>query len=134
MTVAERESVEVRALSSVADIPAEASLGFKRIDPEWCWEARRDDKIVSLLLASPCHGMVMLARIWSSDRGATLVSLLRRALRDCEDRGFSGWFCYLDSTNAAERKLLKIAMRSGALVHLNPSRVVGGSIVEALRW
>jgi hypothetical protein len=119
----------------VSDIPEALREGenweLLTLDPEWVWLAHgQDGKIVGVLIAAPCHGLVFIWRVkmlpgaphWALGR------LFRQFIRDLRKRGCMGYLTFLDLTNRpAERALARIAFRAGAMF-TTASTLVYGSV------
>lgn len=102
-------------------------------DPDWVWMCEGEQGIAGYLMASPCHGMVMMVRaIKVTGRPANwLLSCIRQARRECAERGYEGWFMPLAVTNDTDQSIFRIARRF-ASVELEPRVMVtiGGKICQ----
>jgi hypothetical protein len=89
---------------------------FIVIDPEWCWVAEFQGRIVAVLLGAPVHGMLFLMRIVAMPNcpSSTLVVLLRQVFRDAVEQGCVTFCTFLDAAREEENRLLKLALRCGA--------------------
>lgn len=127
------DMAEVRTLRDDERLPETLDSGFDRmaVDPNWCWVLERDCGIVVALLAAPFHGVVFLGRLAADERArpADVLLLVRRAIHEIEDRGFSAYLTFLDETEPG-RKMTSILKRSGALVFEAKHTCIGGSIAK----
>jgi hypothetical protein len=100
------------------------------LDPEWAWVAYEEDRIVGLLIAAPCHGMVFLWRIkmLPSAKPTALLHLLRRFIRDIRARGCLGYIAMLDMTRPLEQALARIAFRAQGRFVPGAVSVICGSV------
>lgn len=118
----------VRLLKSGERVPLE--IGFANPDPDWTWIQMENGVMTAVLLACPCHGLVQLVRLV----GRATPRLLRQCVRNCGDRGYSGFIVWLDEGVQSEARLLKILQRAGAVVYPSNSKCVGISASQLGRW
>ena len=101
------------------------------LDPEWVWLARNDDaEIVGLLIAAPCHGLVIIWRLKMLPTAPyfSLGRLFRDFIREIRRRGCLGYVGLLDVVERpAEAILARIAFRAGAQFS-TAATVVFGSV------
>jgi len=129
---------EVRNLRETDVVP----LGFAgpfpagwKFDCEWAWVAIKDETLVGLLLAGPCHGIVMIQRVsMRPGHPGVLLALFRRFFRDCSSRGLRGYISYVNFTVGEQKKLLRLAVRAHAVVFTEPIVSFGGSLADAGKW
>ncbi len=103
-----------------------------KLDSDWVWLAEDGDRVVGVLIAASCHGLVFIWRVkmvadaphWALGR------LFRRFIRDLRRRGCLGYITFLDVVNRpAEQALARIAFRAGA--HFTTATTVIYGSVEA---
>lgn len=119
-------------LANIPDeLKADENWPLLHLDMEWVWLAHdQEGKIVGILIAAPCHGLVFIWRVkmLKSAPYWALGRLLRRFIRDIRQRGCLGYITWLDVCNRpAEEALAKIAFRAGALF-TTATTIVAGSV------
>lgn len=108
-----------------------------RFDREWVWVALADRENVPVagVIASPCHGIVLIHRVWvSKGYGKALVPLLRRFIRDSVRRGFRGYMSHVNVAKDEQLRLLRIASKAGAQVVTQALLCFGGKLEDLARW
>lgn len=108
-----------------------------RFDREWVWVAIEDrpDIPVGGIIASPCHGIVLIHRVWvAKGNGKLLLPLLRRFVRDSMERGYRGYMSHVNVAKKEQAKLLRIAARGGAQVVTQALLCFGGKLEDLARW
>jgi hypothetical protein len=118
----------VRLLKPGEHVPLD--IGFTNPDPDWTWVQLENGEMTAALLACPCHGMVQLVRLI----GRASTRLLRQCIRNCNDRGHSGFMVWLDENVPSEKRLLRILTRAGAVVYPSNSKCVGIGSAQLGRW
>ena len=123
MTVAATASARIafRTLTPTEPLPThldDSLLLFPAVYRDWVWVAESDGLVIGLIVAIPCHGVVMILRAHMADGAprTALLALLRRFFADVRARGygyFMSWFGEAD----AERVLARIAERLGGVIH-----------------
>lgn len=106
-------------------------------DHEWVWVAlaEKENIPVAGIIASPCHGIVLIHRVWvSKGNGKALLPLFRRFFRDCMLRGFRGYMSYVNVAKKEQAKLLRIAAKAGAQVVTQALIAFGGKLEDTARW
>lgn len=105
------------------------------LDAEWVWVAAREGAFIAQLIASPCHGKVMILRVQAKpEQGIALGLLFRKFVRDIEARGFQEYFTWLDPTRPEEAQLLSVLRRAGCEQLMDVQVAVRGKISELRRW
>lgn len=87
------------------------------IDPEWVWLAEDGGKVVGILIAAPCHGMVFIWRVKMLPEASywSLGKLFRNFIRDLRKRKCLGYIAFLDLVGQKnEQAIARIAARAGA--------------------
>lgn len=132
------ETIEVRNLYYTERLPLALCEGFPEdwnFEANWTWVALVDGQIVAYLLAGAVQGVVLLLMLKSKDRHAVVLPrLFRRFLKDCLERGFSGWMTYFNREKPEQMKLLRIATKAKATVFPYSIVCVGGKIEDAARY
>jgi hypothetical protein len=87
------------------------------IDRKWIWIAYQGDQSVALLAAVPCHNISLITRIYAIKEAprAVLVGLLRKALADMLNRGYTRYAAYLDADGPEDgiaAKLLRVIKKA----------------------
>ncbi|SRR5713226_6799215 len=100
-------------------MPQHLDTGFENMPVmnDFVWVAEQDGKVIGTLMASPCHGLIFLARL-RVDKSApisTVTFLFRKCIKDCLDRGFKGYFTFIDPSREIERRMLPICVKAGGL-------------------
>jgi hypothetical protein len=113
-------------------MPQHLGTGFEamQVDRDWAWVAESDGKIVGILLAGSCHGLIYLMRV-CTQKGASPMAvraLIEKARRDCAARGFRGYFFHLDPTMPMDQKLLRASRKHGAIQLTIPQVIIVGSL------
>src|SRR5712691_8376859 len=107
--------ITVRTLKPDEAMPQHLATGFERMPvmKDFVWIAEEEGKVVGMLLASPCHGLVFLARLRVEENAPSSVvtAMFRKCIKDCLDRGFTGYFTFIDPTRGLERKLIPICQK-----------------------
>jgi hypothetical protein len=120
----------VRTLNDNEPMPQHLGTGFEAmpIDRQWVWVAENDGKIVGILLAGACHGMVYLMRVCAEKGCSQMVvrALIEKTRADCAARGFKGYFFHLDPTT--DQRLLRTCRKYGGVQLTNPQVVMVGSL------
>lgn len=108
-----------------------------RFDDEWVWVAIADkpDIPVAAIIASPCHGVVLIHRVWvAKGNGKALLPLFRRFIDDCVLRGFRGYMSHIDPMKKGQLRLLRIATKAGAQAVVHGLLCFGGKFEDLTRW
>jgi hypothetical protein len=129
----------VRNLYDDERLPEGLNTGFEHcaVTPDWCWVLERDCGVVAALLAAPFHGIVFLGRLSTMERrcrSADVLVLLRRAVRDMQDRGFNAYIVFLEEGHRHCGKLARILKRSGAILFEPKHICAGGALAKLGRW
>lgn len=105
------------------------------LDPRWVWIAR-NGRINAALVASPCHGTVLVWRLVVRKDAPvdTLPLLLRRFVRDCKERGYTGVFSYLDPKRPEELFFMKAIVNMNGVVMKRPQFVAAAQFSALERW
>lgn len=101
------------------------------LDPDWVWVSYdKAERIVGILIAAPCHGIVLLWRVkmLPSAPIMALLRLFRSFIRDLRKRHCLGYIVMLDATRPDEQALARIAFRAGALAAPGSFSLVAGSV------
>lgn len=81
-----------------------AELGVE-VDFFWCWVARRDDKIVAMLLGGPQHNAVFFSRIKALPEAGQwwIRGVVRSCARECMRRGYTALFTMVDNGETGQQ-------------------------------
>ena len=122
----------IRTLREEEPMPQHLGTGFEamQIDRDWAWLAESDGKIVGILLAGSCHGLIYLMRVCTVKGCSPMVirKLIEKVRSDCEARGFKGYFFHVDPTMPTDRKLLGVCRRYGGIQLTVPQVMLVGSL------
>ena len=106
---------------SIANIPETLREGenweLLTLDPDWIWLAEAEGRVVGVLIAANCHGLVFIWRIKMLPEAPhwALGKLFRRFIRDLRQRGSLGYITFLDiGSKPMEQAIARIAFRAGA--------------------
>jgi hypothetical protein len=130
--------MSVRTLREDEDFPSHLDTGFEQMEvmKSFCWVAENEGKIVGILMAAPCHGIVFLVRLRVEKTAPVSATslLFRKCVRDCHKRGLKGYFTFVDPSREAERRMISICHRAKG--YQVPSVQVGlvGRIEDAARF
>lgn len=110
-----------RLLRAKEVIPSNLEAAFDllgQIDPDWVWVLERDGNIAGILVASPCHGAVLIWRIVVSPGSSQMAlgRLLRAFLRDCRKRGVKGYLSFVSLSREPEKRLAAMMEHAGGKV------------------
>ena len=130
--------LSVRTLREEEDFPIHLDTGFENMPvmKSFCWVVEKDGRIVGILMAAPCHGLVFLVRLRVDKRApvSTTSLLFRKCIKDCMERGLKGYFTFIDPALDFERRMISICHRAHGFQI--PSLQVGlvGRIEDAARF
>lgn len=136
--VARHELITVRTLGPKEAMPQHLDTGFERMEVmnEFVWIAEQAGKIIGILMAAPCHGLIFFVRL-RTEKGAPAMAvhlLFRKCINDCKQRGFKGYFVYVDPNIEAERRLIPICRRAGGIQMTSVQVGLVGNLAEAARY
>jgi hypothetical protein len=119
-------------------MPQHLGTGFEQMPvmKDFVWIAEEDGKVIGMLMASPCHGLVFLARlrIEKYAPASTVTCLFRKCIKDCLDRGFKGYFTFIDPSREIERRMLPICVKAGGMQIQDLQVGLVGSLEQAARF
>lgn len=125
-------AISVRLRNPGEKLPEALRTEFElcRIDPEWHWLVEHNGEVVASMLCANAHGMLLLLRMNAIAKAPKSWSLLalRRVLSDARERGCLGYLVMLEDSNPQEVKLMRIAMRAGAVAKPVCGALLGGSV------
>lgn len=126
--------IRARTLRDGEGIPEGFSTGYENmpIMRDWIWIAE-DKGPVGVLLAAPCHGLVYMMRLCTKEdaNSAIAVVLLRACMKDCNKRGFRGYFFHVDTSKGSERAMISICRKAGGVQLTVPQILLVGPIDRA---
>lgn len=129
--------IRVRTLRDGEPMPEGFNTGFESMPliRDWVWVAEEDEPL-GVLIAAPCHGLVYMMRICAKEgaKPSVVTAIIRACMRDCEARGFKGYFFHVTTLNQAERTLIPICRKAGGVQLTHPQVVMAGSIEKAARY
>lgn len=130
--------VRVRTLAPGEAMPQHLSTGFEHmaVMNDFVWVAEKDKKIVGILLAAPCHGLIFFVRVRTVEDAPHVTAhlLFRNCVRDSLARGFQGFFTYIDPSLKAERHFISIVLRAGGIKIESPQVGLVGNLESAARF
>ena len=100
------------------------------IDPDWVWVVHEEERIVGMLIAAPCHGIVMIWRIKMAKSASptSLLRLFRTFIKDIRRRRCLGYMAMVDVTRPEEQALMRIAFRAKGLLMPSAYSMICGSV------
>jgi len=129
--------ISVRTLREGESIPQGFSTGYEAmpIMADWCWVAENGEP-QGVLLAAPCHGLVYMMRVCTKEGAnpATAAILIRACMKDCERRGFKGYFFHVSGITQVERDLIPVVRKAGGVQITLPQMMLVGSIAKAAKF
>ncbi len=130
--------ITVRTLKPDEPMPQHLDTGFEQMPvmKDFVWIAEQEGKVIGALMASPCHGLIFLARLRLMKNAplSTVTTMFRKCIRDCLDRGFKGYFTFIDPSREIERKMIPICMKAGGVQVQELQVGLVGSLGEAARF
>ena len=119
-------------------MPQHLGTGFEAMPvmKSFCWIAEHEGRIVGMLMAAPCHGLVYIARVSVEEPAPAMTALLlfRNSLKDCRQMGFVGYFTHIDPSRETERGLIPICRKAKGLQIAMIQVPLAGSIDAAVRF
>jgi hypothetical protein len=122
--------ITTRTLREGEAMPEGFSTGYEKmpIMRDWVWIAE-DGEPLGVLLAAPCHGLVYMMRLCVKDHNPMTAALMvRSCMKDCDKRGFRGYFFHVSTMSEAERALIPICRQVGAVQVPLPQVLIVGPI------
>ena|SRR5208283_1337761 len=123
----------VRLLQEPESLPESFEAGFDQLgqlDPQWVWVAERRGQIVGCIVASPCHGVALIWRLYSKTGADCLLPMCRRFMADCRKRGVKGYMTFVDLNIPAQSKLQRLLKRLGGDTTGNPFTLIAGPLAK----
>jgi hypothetical protein len=124
--------ISARTLRPDEAHPAGFATGYEAmpIDRDWTWVAESGGKIVGILLAGSCHGLIYLMRVCTVQGCSPMVirALLEKMRSDCAERGCKGYFFHADPTMPMDRKILRACRKYGGVQLRTPQVISVGSL------
>jgi hypothetical protein len=116
-------------------MPQHLGTGFEAMPvmKSFCWVAEKEGRIIGMLLAAPCHGLIFLIRLRVAEGApvTTTALLFRHCMRDAKAMGFVGYFSYIDPGRDMERALIPICRRAGGIQDMTLHVPLVGSLEKA---
>ena len=106
----------IRTLREEEPMPQHLGTGFEGMPvmKSFCWVAEKDGRIVGMLMAAPCHGLLYIVRVRVEDGFPSAAALLfRHCMRDAKEMGFLGYFSHVDPSRESEAAMIPICIRAG---------------------
>lgn len=130
--------ITVRTLRPNEAMPQHLGTGFEQmaVMNEFVWVAEKEKKIVGILMAAPCHGVVFLVRLRTAEDAPTMtVALLfRKCVKDCLARGLKGYFTYVDPNLEMERRFIPICRKAGGTQIMSVQVGLVGNLEQAAKY
>ena len=127
-----------RSLRSSDPFPDNLDTGFEKMPvmKNWVWVAEDDGEVVAILLAAPMHGLVymMVLRAINNCAENILFSLLRKCMRDCNERGFKGFWLHINPGKVHERRFIPVIKRMGGTQHTDLQAMLSCDLGVAARY
>jgi acetyltransferase (GNAT) family protein len=119
-------------------MPQNLGTGYEAMPvmKSYCWVAEHEGRIVGMLMAAPCHGVLYIARICVPEGAPKLTAamLFRHVMADAKKMGFLGYFTHIDPSRETERAMIPICRKAkGIQVPMMQVPLVG-SVEEAARF
>lgn len=129
--------IEVRTLREEEPFPQHLATGFENMPvmKSFCWVAEKEGRIIGILMAAPCHGLIFLVRLCIEEGANPSVAhlLFRHCMRDCEKLGFTGYFSYVSHLSEVERSLIRLCRKAKGIQIPLLQIPLAGSIKQAAR-
>lgn len=107
------------------ELPEQAwpqQVGLK-INPRWAWGIFDScGRTEAVLLTAPCHGMLMLVRVWARPGAPRMAlrRLFREVAAECLSMGIAMWMVMLEQGEPSGFRLSKLVLRyKGSFTPLN---------------
>lgn len=118
MPASSAPSLVVRNLRAGESLPPWVELGMffmPKIDPNWVWLI--DDQ--AILIGGEFHGIAVFWRLEASDDSHphAVNHLLKQAVAQLKDRGYTAFFTFLSGSEAKELKLARLIQRYGGQLY-----------------
>lgn len=130
--------IQVRTLREGEPFPQHLGTGFETMPVmnSFVWVAERDERIIGILMAAPCHGLIFIVRIRVEEGSnpAVVHLLFRHCMKDCKEMGFIGYFSYIDPQRESEAAMISICTRAGGIQVTKLQVPLVGSIEKAARF
>lgn len=130
--------ITVRTLRPKEGMPQHMNTGFEQLPVmnEFVWVAEKEGKVIGMLMASPCHGLIFFVRLRTEKKAPamTVPLLFRKCVKDCLERGFLGYFTFVDPSLDAERRFIPICHRAGGTQITSLQVGLVGKLQEAARF
>jgi len=110
--------ISVRTLREDEPMPQHLGTGFEGMPVmnSFCWIAEKDGRIIGILMAAPCHGLIFIVRLRIEAGHPSVATLLfRHCMRDSKAMGFIGYFSYIDPQRETEAALIPMCIRAGGI-------------------
>lgn len=119
-------------------MPQHLGTGFEAMPVmnSFVWVAENKEKIVGILMAAPCHGLIFFVRFRIEETAPKIVAhlLFRHCIKDCLAMGFKGYFTYVDPAREMERQMIPICRKAGGLQLPEVQVGIVGSLEQARRF
>jgi len=130
--------MKIRTLREDETFPQHLGTGFESMPvmKSYCWIAEHEGRIVGILMAAPCHGLVYIVRLRVEEMAPTITAalLFRNFIRDVKQMGFVGYFTHVDPSRESERSMIPICRKAKGLQIAMMQIPLAGSIQEAARF
>lgn len=131
-------TVTVRTLREDESFPQHLGTGFEGMPvmKSFCWVAEHEGRIVGMLMAAPCHGLIYIVRLRVEKEAPAMVTglLFRKFLKDSKQMGFVGYFTHVDPSRESERQMIPICRKAKGIQVPMMQIPLAGSIEAAARY
>jgi hypothetical protein len=111
--------ISIRTLREGEPMPQHLGTGYETMPVmnSFIWVAEKEGRIIGILMAAPCHGLILLMRLCIEEGSNHSVAhlLFRHCMRDSEKMGFRGYFSYVSTETETERSLIAICRKAHGL-------------------
>lgn len=136
--IASHAQIKVRTLAAGEAMPQHLGTGFEKmaVMNDFVWVAELDGKIIGILMAAPCHGCIFFVRLRAETSAPpmTVPLLFRTCVRECHERGFKGYFTYVDPGRVVERRFIPICRKAGGIQIESVQVGLVGNLEQAARF
>jgi hypothetical protein len=130
--------IKIRTLREGEQMPQNLGTGYESMPVmnSFVWVAEEEEKIIGILMAAPCHGLIFLMRLRVLEGSNPMVALLlfRHCMKDSKEMGFRGYFSYINPQIEADAKMIPICTGAGGMQITQMQVPLCGSVEKAARF